>query len=219
MPDRWSRYAPLTGVVFAVLTVVAIFSNSAETPKADAGAAKVVSYYASHRSEVETSDILFALAFLVLLLFAGALRSYLRRTNAAEGLGALVLAGGVLMTAGALTGSGVEYGLAHNLHALSPQEAQTLNFISQELFLPVLAGAFVFAVCSGIAILRGAALPKWLAWVAIVLGVAALVPPASFPALIGFVIWSIVVSILMYRRAGESVGAASTPAAASGVAA
>jgi hypothetical protein len=205
--DRWSKRAPLTGVLFAVLAVAAVFSNSSETPKATAGVAKVVAYYGTHRSEVETSNILFALAFLVLVLFAGALRSYLRRTAAAEGLGALVLAGGILMTAGALTGSGIEYGLAHNLHHLSPQEAHTLNFLSQELFLPVLGGAFVLAVCSGIAILRGAALPKWLGWVAIVLGIAAIVPPASFPSLIGFLIWSIVVSILMYMRLGAQADA------------
>jgi hypothetical protein len=207
MTDRWSKLAPLTGVLFAVLVVAAVFSNSSETPQATAGVGKVVAYYGTHRSEVETSNILFALAFLVLVLFAGALRSYLRRTPATEGLGALVLAGGILMSGAAIMGTGLEYGLAHNLHHLSPQEAHTLNFLSQELFLPILAGAFVLAVCSGLAILRGAALPKWLGWVAIVLGIVVLVPPASFPALLGFVIWSIVVSILMYRRTGAPADA------------
>lgn len=216
MSDRWGRLAPLTGAAFAVLTVVAIFTSGEETPKAGAGVAKVVTFYATNRSEIETSDILFALAFLVLMLFAGALRSYLRRTDAAEGLGALVLAGGVLMAAGALIGSGVEYAIAHNLHSLTPQEAHTLNFLSQEMFLPVLGGAFVFGVCSGLAILRGAELPTWLGWVAIVLGVAALIPPSSFPALIGFVVWSAIVAILIYRRSGQATNTtAGTPAAQS----
>jgi hypothetical protein len=210
MTDRWGRLAPLTGVLFAVLTVVAVFTSGEETPKASASAAKVVAFYAKNRSEVETTGILFAIAFLVLVLFAGALRSYLRRTPAAEGLSAPVLAGGIVMTAGALTGTGVEYGLAHNLQHLSPTAAQTLNFLGQELFLPVIGGAFVFAVCSGLAILRGAELPTWLGWVAIVLGVVVLIPPASFPALLGFVIWSIVVSILMYRRLGAAPAAADT---------
>ena len=114
----------------------------------------MIVYYSAHRSEVETSGILFAIAFLVLVLFAGALRSYLRRTSAAEGLGALVLAGAVMMAVGAIGATGLEYGLAHNLHDLSPEAAKTVNFISTELFLPVLAGAFVFAVCGGLAILR-----------------------------------------------------------------
>jgi hypothetical protein len=48
--------------------------------------------------------------------------------------------------------------------------------------------------------------------VAIVLGIAALIPPASFPALIGFVIWSIIVSILMYLRTDAVAPAPSTDA-------
>ncbi len=213
MSDRWGRLAPLTGVLFGVIVLGAVFTNSSETPKPSASAAKVFAYYTEHRSEVETSGILFAIAFLVLVLFAGALRSYLRRTPAAEGLSVLVLAGAVMMAVGAIAATGLEYALAHNLHDLSPEAAKTVNFISTELFLPVLAGAFVFAVCSGLAILRGAALPKWLGWVAIVLGIAAIIPPASFPALLGFLIWSIVVSILMYLRGGGSADATSTPAA------
>jgi hypothetical protein len=199
MTDRWSRLASLTGVVFAVLTVVAIFAGG-ETPDANARPAKVIAYYGTHRSEVETSAILFALAFLVVVLFAGALRSYVRQ--AAEGLGALILAGAVMMSIGATIGSGVEYALAKQLPHLGPQTAQALNVISNEIFLPVIAGAFIFALSAGLAILRGAALPKWLGWVAIVLAIVVIIPPASFPALLGFVIWSIVVSILMYVRSG-----------------
>lgn len=203
MTDRWSRLAPLTGVLFAVLAVGAILTNSAETPKASASALQVVAYYVAHRSAVETSSILFALAFLVVVLFAGALRYYLRRTGGASGLGALVVAGGVLMAAGALAGSGLEYGLAHNIHSLTPQTAQAVNVVSNELFLPLLAGAFVFAICAGIAILRGAALPKWLGWVAIVIGIVTIVPPASILGLIMFLVWSLIVSVLMYVRLGQ----------------
>jgi hypothetical protein len=206
MSDQWKRWAPLTGVLFAVLIVVAIVTSNGETPKPSASPTTVVLYYASHRSEIETSGILFAIAFLVLVLFAGALRSYLR--PAAEGLGALVLAGSVLMAVGALAGGGLEYGLAHNLHDLTPEMAKTLNFVSDELFLPLLAGAFIFGVCSGIAILRGARLPNWLGVVAIVIGIVALVPPAGMGALFAFVIWTLVVAVLMYVRLGQAPGTA-----------
>ena len=104
-------------------------------------------------------------------------------------------------------GSGVEYGLAHNLYALRPTTVQAMNVIGNEAFLPVLAGAFVFAISSGVAILRGAALPRWLGWAAIAIGIAAIIPPTSFPALLGFVIWSVIVSILMYQRTGAPADA------------
>jgi hypothetical protein len=207
MSDRLSRLAPLTGVVFAVLTVVAGATGS-ESPGTKDPPAKIVAYYATHESEVKTSALLFALAFLILVLFAASLRSYLRRTPAAEGLSALVLAGAVLIAAGALISAGVEFGLANEIHHLGPETVQTLNFITEEVaFLPVIGGAFLLAIGSGLAILRGAPLPKWLGWVAVVLGIAALVPPASFPSLLGFAIWSAIVSILIYRRAGRVTSA------------
>lgn len=213
MSDRWSRMAPLTGVLFAVLTLVAVFSNDSESPKPSTSASKVVAYFSAHHSKVETSAILFAFAFLALVLFSGALRSYLRRNAASEGLSAMVLAGGVLMAVGALSVSGIEYGLAHNLHHFSPEAAKTLDFISSELFLPIVAGGFVFGVCGGLAILRGAALPAWLGWVAIVIGIATLVPPASFVALLAFLIWAVVVSVLMYMRSGQRESFTSRPEA------
>jgi hypothetical protein len=206
MSDRLSRLAPLTGVIFAVLAVVGVFSGS-ETPEANASSAKVIAFYRAHSSEVKTSTIIFVFAFLFLVLFAGSLRSYMRRTPAADGPAAIVLAGAVLMTAGALTSSSVEFGLAENLSHLEPATAQTMSLLSNELFLPVLGGAFLFAIASGLAILRGARLPNWLGWVAIVLGIAALIPPASFPALLGFVIWSIIVSVLIYLRTGPGAPA------------
>jgi hypothetical protein len=206
MTDRWSRLSSLTGVAFAALTVAAIFSGG-ETPDATATPAKVIAYYGTHRSEVETSSILFALAFLLVVLFAGALRSYVR--PAAEGLAALILAGAVMMSIGATIGAGLEYALAKQLPHLGPQTAQALNVITNEIFLPVIAGAFIFALSAGLAILRSAVLPKWLGWVAIVLAIVVIVPPTSFPALLGFVIWSVIVSILMYVRSGVS---ADTPA-------
>jgi hypothetical protein len=208
MSDRWNRLAPLSGLLFGLMVIVAVVTGGGETPKASDSATKVVGYYANHRSEIETSGILFALAFLALVLFAGALRSYLRSTGGTDGLGTLVLAGAVLMAAGALGVTGIEYGLAHNLHDFTPETAKTLNFISSEMFLPIVAGGFIFGVCAGLAILHGAALPRWLGWVAIVIGVVALVPPVSFGALLAFLIWSIVVAVLMYRRSGASSASA-----------
>ncbi len=213
MSDRWSRLAPLTGAVFVVLAIAAVVVSGEETPKASASATKVVSFYSKHHSAIEQGAILFALTFLALVLFAGALRSYLQRSRGCEGLAAMVLAGAILMAVGALGGTGIEYGIAHNLHDLSPETVKTLSFVSTELFLPVLAGGFIFGVCSGLAILRGADLPNWLGWVAMLLGIAALVPPASFIALGVLVLWSLAVTILMYRRSGEPTVASATPTA------
>ena len=210
MVDRLSRYAPLTGVLYAVTAVVGIAVGE-ETLKSTASGARVILHAEAHRSSLEASNILFAIAFLALLLFAGALRSYLRRTPGNDGLAALVLAGAVVMSVTAIMISGIEYGIVHHAERLSPEMARTLNFLSNEMFVPILAGAFVFGVCSGLAIIRGAGLPAWLGWIAIVLGIVALIPPIGFGAFVGFIAWSAIVGILMFTRLQS---AAPAPAAA-----
>ncbi len=117
------------------------------------GAAEAPGGLAGHRRAPRCA----AFAFLFLVLFAGSLRAYLRRTPAAEGLAAVSLAGAGVMAVGALTVTGIEYGLAHHLRDLSPASAQTLSFLSNELFLVVIVGGFLFALPSGLAILRGCA--------------------------------------------------------------
>jgi hypothetical protein len=185
-----------------------------ETPDAGDSPARVVAYFATHRSEAELSSLLFAIAFLILLFFAASLRSFLRRTEGAEGLAALVLAGGVVMTGGALLASIIEYALAHELHNLTPAGAQVLNLLSNEIGLVMLvAGGFVLTVASGLAILRSVSLPRWLGWAAIVIGILALVLPIAFIALLLLLIWTLVVSILIYRRQASLADGGVTPGA------
>ncbi|HXW59519.1 MAG TPA: DUF4386 family protein [Solirubrobacteraceae bacterium] len=215
MTDRWSRFAPLIGVLFVALTVVGIF-GSGESPEGNASSAKVIAYYHLHESNVKTFDIVFIFAFLALVVFAAVLRSFLRRAPRAEGAAAVVLAGALLMAAAALIGTSIELGLAENITHLERSTAQALNLISDEIFLPALCGAFLFSVGSGVAILRGANLPKWLGWVAIVIGVLTLVPPTSMPALFALLIWSLLVSILMFLRTGADSAVDAAPLAAGG---
>jgi len=199
MSPRLARYAPLTGVVFAVLTFIAFFSGG-ETPDSNASPAKVIVYYTQHRSEIETSAVLVAFAFLFAVFFAGALAGYLRRNGASAGLTGLVIGGAVLMAVGAGILAGVEYGLAHNLHYVGAQTAQTLNILNNQLFLPLVIGGCVIGISSGLAILATRSLPVWLGWVAIVLGIAAAIPPIGFFALLVLLVWTLVVSILVYMR-------------------
>jgi hypothetical protein len=68
------------------------------------------------------------------------------------------------------------------------------------VFLPVIVAGFVFALCNGLAILRGSALPRWLGWVALVMAVLFVIPPIGFAGFILLVPWSLVVSVVMFLR-------------------
>jgi preprotein translocase subunit YajC len=209
--SRLERLAPLTGVLFAIVIFAGVFTGG-ETPDAGDSPARVVTYFATHRSEAELSSLLFAIGFLIFLFFAASLRSFLRRTEGAEGLAALALAGAVVMTGGALLASTIEYALAHELHNLTPAGAQILNLLSNEVGLVMLVGGgFVLMVASGLAILRGAPVPRWLGWAAIAIGILALVLPIAFIALLLLLIWILVTSIFIYRRQASPASGGVTP--------
>jgi hypothetical protein len=195
---RLVRLAPLTGVVFAALAVVA-FASSQAPPGSKASGASVIAFYKAHSAGQQRSDYLWFLAFTFLLLFAGCLRSYLRRTPAAEALGALALAGAAVLTAGATVYFGFDYALAVVPRNLDPAAAQTLNVLALNLSFPFAAGGCVFGIASGLAILRGALLPKWLGWVAIAVAIV-MASPAALIGLVLLIVWTAIVSVLIFRR-------------------
>ena len=198
MLNRWSRLAPLTGVLFAVLAVAA-FVSAAGAPSETASGARVISFYEAHSSSAKTSDYLWMFAFAFFLLFAGSLRSFLRRTAAAKALGSVVLAAAAALTVGATVYFGFDFALASVPSHLEPAAAQALNVLALKMFLPVSAAGLVFGIASGLAILRGAELPNWLGWVAIVIGIVT-ATPAGLLGLVLFIFWTATVSVLIWKR-------------------
>ena len=86
-----------------------------------------------------------------------------------------------------------------NTDVVDPQVFLALNAFdwSYFLFFPVGLGTMLLA--SGICAIRHGALPKWLGWVAIVLGITFLTP--AFPVgLFGTAAWVLAVSIVWLMR-------------------
>ena len=172
----------------------------------------MIAFYEAHGSSAKTSDYLWMFSLAFFLLFAGSLRGYLRRTPSAATLSSVVLAGAAVLTAGGCVYFGFDFALASVPSHLAPAAAQALNVLALKLFLPVSAGGLVFGIASGIAILRGAQLPNWLGWAAIVIGIAT-ATPAGLIGLVAFIFWTATVSILIWKRSRTDLGAqpADTP--------
>ena len=128
MLDRLSRFTPLTGVLFAVLALVG-FGSANGAPKESASGAQVVAFFTAHGSQQQISDTLWGLALACFLLFAGSLRAHLRRTQAAEALSTLMLAGAAVVTCGGAVYFGFDYTLATSATHLAPAAAQALNML------------------------------------------------------------------------------------------
>jgi len=212
MLDRWSRLAPLTGIVFAGL-LIAAFAVGGREPGVHATGLNVLSYYKAHHSQRMASDSLTALGVVFLLFFAAALRTYLRRIEGARPLAALGFGGAVVLGIGFGIFGSLSWALADARNTLDPSAAQALNVLSNDFFWPFGVGVTVFGIGYGLAIARSGALPRWLGWVAFVLGIVGAAPGPGFIGFLGLLAWSLIVSALLYARGGRSHA---TPATAPG---
>ena len=80
MSDRWSRLAPLSGVVFVVLVVASIVL-SPKFPDNTASGTTVLSFYKAHAAQTQIADLLTAVAiFVAPTLLAATLIAFRRKT-------------------------------------------------------------------------------------------------------------------------------------------
>ena len=157
MFDRWMRFAPLTGIVFVGL-FIATFAVGGSTPGVHATGLKVISYYKAHHSGQKASDYLGVLGVVFLLFFAAALRTYLRRVEAARALAPLGFGGAIVLGMSGATFSALSWALVDARNTLDPSAAQALNVLSNDFFWPFAVGVAVFGMGYGLAIARSGAL-------------------------------------------------------------
>jgi hypothetical protein len=212
MVRDWARWAPVTGVVFAVLFVVAIVAGP-NTPDSDASAQDAVSSFVSHRTHDRVSLFLIAYASVFAMFFAAALRSYLKARSDGDGLITLGYSGMIIFVVGAFTLVGMEFAATDAPAKISPAAEQALNVLQNDVFFALLVGAGIFLIGNGLAIVTSAALPKWLGWVAVPLAVIAVTPLGWLVAIFALPIWALIVSVLMLMRQDAPAAA---PVAATG---
>jgi hypothetical protein len=206
------RWAPLTGIVFAVLLFVGAMI-SGNTPDSDASAQKAVSYFTAHRGSQQTSFYLIAYSIVFGLFFAAALRSYLRARTSEDGLIALGFAGMIVLGTSAAVAAGMTFAASDVPGKVAPAAEQALNVVSDDVFVGMLIGTCVFLIGFGLAIVRSvnAVLPRWLGWVALPLGVAAASPIGWIPLIFALPLWTLIVSVLMFMRQEAPAPAVAAP--------
>jgi len=207
------RWLALCGVGTVLLFAVAFFSTS--TPDDSASAAKVVSYYRDHRGAANVGNLAELIAGVLLVLFAVRLREFLGSDQPDGGLLPNVAFGGALiLSAGFLLDAGVSFALVRSARQGFTGSAQTLNMVANDSVFVVTGGAAILLLGAGIATVRRPALPRWLGWFAVVIGVLALPGPFGVFAAVAAMIWLLVVAILIFRRKDEvPVGGAEVSAA------
>jgi MFS family permease len=194
---------PLSGVL-AVLLIVAAFIIGGESPEADDSLREVVSYYTDNDTDIQWASALLALGAFFFLVFSTALSDMLRLARPQSAVASrLTLAGGIVFVVGATIFAGLSFTAADVAEDIAPSGLQTLNALSMDMFFTVIVGTAAFMFGAGIASLKSGLLPKWLAWVAIAIGVVALTPVGFF-GFLALGIWSLIASVMLAMRVRDA---------------
>jgi hypothetical protein len=194
---------PLSGAASVVL-IVASFIVVGETPDLDAPMSEVVSFYTDNDSSLQFGAALLALGAFFFLLFSTTVSTLLRRDPARGAVAAnFSLAGGIVFAVGATIFAGLAFTAGNTVDDIGPATLQTLHVLEMDMFFTVAVGTAAFLLGTGVGALKTALLPRWLAWVAIVIGVIALTP-AGFFGFLALGIWTLIASVMLAMQAGAA---------------
>jgi hypothetical protein len=213
------RYAPLSGAIFAVLYFVSILIGMSDSPEFADTEREIASWYVDSKDEILVGLVIGIVSAPFYVWFLGCLRTAIARVeggntrlaSTAFGAGvaslALVIAGIVITAMGALR--------VEEQDAIGLQAAAVYYDIGQVVaFSGAAAAAAATLAATALASLRyRAILPVWLAYLTFVLALLDIIPPISWAGFLIGLLWTLVVSILLFvqRVTDEAAPAATAP--------
>jgi hypothetical protein len=208
--DLWT---PIAGFAAALTFIVGV-AASADSPDSSDSDAKVLAWYAKHSHRVGVIVGVFVLMFfgLFLLWFAAGLRERLRAADTDGRLANVALGGAILCVALVWVGSFALAAIPAGISLGSEpavSNADVARFLPQMGFGSILVGgmfgAIALIVATSIVAIRTGVLPRWLAYLGFVCGVALLFGSVFLP-MIALPIWLIAAGVVLLR--GRSTQAA-----------
>jgi hypothetical protein len=195
----WERYSPLTGVLAVVGWVVGIIML--DVADSEEGGAALLAVYRGDEGQILVGGIIWLIGTALFVWFLGSLRSRLLAAEGGDGrLTAIAYGGGVATAvclalmpgahmAGALSNDEIDESAALALGAVGD-----VFFLGAEYLLPLLL------VASAMIALRYGGLPRWLAWIQVLIALVLLSGIIGWAALIfAFPLWVLVTSYLLWR--------------------
>ena len=204
MTGRWERWSPLAGVL-AVAGIVIAFGINSNSPDTNDSDEKITAYVTNHSHQVRNlvGFFLFVAGILFLLVFFSVLRSRLAEAEGGNArLAALAFGSGVasavLWVAAIVLFSGPSL-TAHDTDKfqVDPNTFRLLNDAGYEFWVAaVIVGALVVWATSAVA-LRTGILPRWFAWLGILIGILQLFAIVFVPVFLYWG-WIVVAAVLLW---------------------
>jgi MFS family permease len=211
--SAWERWAPLAGIAAVVLFAVGVLIGAFGGPEPNEGTGQEwLTYFREDGRKIYVSTLIFSLGVILFIWFLGRLRVSLLAAEGEAGHWTTVAFGSGVATAVMLLAI-VTPGLAGAFasDALEPAAAQALGLAAFAFFIGAQVFAAVLLAATALAALRTAVLPAWLGWGSLVVAVLLLTPIGFIGLLIGFPLWVLIVSVLLWRRGERAVVARQTP--------
>lgn len=208
-PDRWERLGPASGLVFvaAFLLLFFLFFVPEDLLPVDMDAEQIREFYqAQGAGGYLLMYSLIALAGAALLWFTGSLRASLRRIEPAPGRLSGVGFGGGVASATLLLAGGAALLAPFALILNTPERpldpvmydvVEGIGFTSINLALIAQA---VMIVAASLVILRWGGLPRWFAWVGLVVALALILNVLYFFGLFVWTGWVLLASVVLLLR-------------------
>jgi hypothetical protein len=206
--DHW--WVPLIGIAVVVMVIVgAILSG--EPPSADDPVQEIVSHYEDNKTSIEIGALLFVIAGALFVFFAGYMRKLLDREAGGRSLlPNVALVGAGIFATGAAIDASISFAIAEAAGDVEPTAVQAMQALWDNDFFPLALGAALFFLATGLAIVRYGGVPKWLGWVAVLLGVIGFTPVGFVAILVG-ALWIIGVGVLLALRDRKRIAGGPPP--------
>ena len=206
--SKW--FPPFTGVIFVALFVVILILIGMGQDATDKTAQEIVTHYQDNNTKESIGSILIAFASVFILYFGGWLRRMLRDAEGPDGiLSTVVFGAAVVFSAGAAIGGSIHLALADLADDIDPIALQAINGIDFDMFFFFPVGLGTMILATGISAVRHGSLPRWLAWVGVVVGVL-FFSPVFWVDFVAAPLWILIVSIIGISRATRSEAAPAT---------
>jgi hypothetical protein len=200
--NRLVRILPLAGVAYLVLEIAGNGSIG-DFPDADTPIAKLIPFYASHHGSIARGGLLLHYGGLALALFLVAVCDRIRECGVHPLVSAAALLGGAVTVAADFAGDSVYSTLGFiggHEQVITPAALQAWHINGAGGGLTTGEGGLMIVLLAvSVAALAGGALPRWLGWSALPLGLVQLTPIGFYGGLL-FWLWAAVTGVYMALR-------------------
>jgi hypothetical protein len=203
--------APLAGAAAVILFVAGVFIHDVvgDTPDGNDPAAEFARYYQQEDGSIWFASIFIFIALALFLWFVGELRAALRQVESGVGrLAATAQAGGVAAAVLIFAGFGTQVSAAILVSdrdvPINPEVAVGFWWVGDGIIVGAFYAAAVLVAASALVFLRSRALvPRWFAWVSLALAILLLLPWINWFGFLGFAIWTLIASVLLWRSTNQ----------------